>query len=164
MKTQAARYRGCMATTTEPRHAFQWSDLSRHSTEVGNALDEYGEVTVTRGAQSLRLAPSTEPEIVEVTRALCSVLARLVELGKPDLVKSVLGHAWPWTQVLPEDDQLTMAGEVASSAEICESVGTWQPFITAIEDWRRTARAWAQGDITPTVIDEPLDTVVQRPG
>lgn len=146
-------------TTTAP--GFQWSDLARRSGEVGNALDEFGEVLVTRGAQTLRLSPQTTHPIENVMRDLCRILSALVA-HDPTHVNLVLNAAWPWTRVLPFEDQVMLAVEAGEVAETCESLGTWEPLLTVIADWRRTARAYAQG-LRPIVVDDLDGRPAARP-
>jgi hypothetical protein len=141
---------------------FQWSDLARRSGEVGNALDEHGEVSVTRGAQTLRLGPAKAHPILDTTRDLCRVLTALVELDEPNQVRRVLNAAWPWTRALPGEDQVELAREVGDVGEMCESLNTWGPLIETLNDWRRTARAWAEG-AQPVVVDGMLGRVAARP-
>ena len=125
--------------------SFQWSDLARKSTAVGHALDTHGEVTVLRGAVSLRLAPTPAADVQEVFSSMCRLLAALVAQDEPDHVVRVLEVAWPWTRALPADDQIVLAAEVGPMAEMCESLGDWTHLLETIADWRRTARAWASG-------------------
>lgn len=150
-----------MGTALAPQN-FQWSDLARRSGEVGNALDEHGEVMVTRGGQMLRLGPPSVDPILNTTRDLCRVLTALVTLDEPAHVARVLNAAWPWTRALPATDQTLLAREAGEVGEMCESLDSWQPLITVLADWRRTARAWAEG-FSPVVIDEPLDEPAARP-
>ena len=149
-----------MPTATES--SFQWSDLARHSSEVSDALDRHGEVTVNRGRQQLRLGPAPSPTIVDVVRDLCALLAALVEHEQPDHVSAVLTRAWPWTRALPAEDQLLLAKEAGETAEMCESLATWKPLTDLLNDWRGTARAWADG-ATPVRVDKPLGVPVPRP-
>jgi len=148
-------------STAAPR--FQWSELARRSSEVGEALDTFGEVTVQRGSQTLRLGPPQPAEVTQVFHDLCRLLGSLTTAGQPDLVTTVLERAWPWTRVLPHDDQLALAAEVGSMAETAESLGTFTPLLEVLADWRRTARAWADGEGRPILVDEPAGTAVARP-
>jgi len=116
---------------------FQWSDLARQSSRVGDALDEFGEVTVTRGSQVLRLAPQAPDPVVAATRDLCRLMSALVQIEAPDHVTKVLNAAWPWTRALPVEDPLELAREVGEAAEMSESLGTWRPWLDVVEDWRR---------------------------
>ena len=142
---------GGMETATA-QQAFQWSDLARRSSDVGHALDEYGEVTVTRGAQTLRIAPQLSHPIVDTMRDLCRILTAVVAVDS-DNVSQILNTAWPWTRVLPHSDQLELATEAGAVAETCESLGTWEPLLIVLADWRRTARAYAQGHGPVDVVD-----------
>jgi len=148
-------------TTTTITPQFQWSDLARQSTAVGNAIDEHGEVTVTRGGQTLRIAPQVPHPIFAATHDLCRLLTALVALDEPDHVTRVLNAAWPWTRALPAPDQIELAREVGDIAEMCESLDTWRPLLDVIADWRRTARAWADG--ARPVTNEDLDLPAARP-
>jgi hypothetical protein len=141
---------------------FQWSDLARRSGEVGEALDEFGEVSVTRGGVVLRLAPAIADPAVTALRDLSRLLAALVSNDQPDHVVMVLNAAWPWTRALPHDDVLELAREVGGVAEMSESLDTWRPLLDTIADWRRTARAWASG-ARPADIPMPAATPVRRP-
>jgi hypothetical protein len=141
---------------------FQWSDLARRSSEVGQALDEFGEVSVTRGAQTLRLSAAETHPILDTTRDLCRVLTALVELDEPAQVRRVLNAAWPWTRALPSEDQVELAREVGDVGEMCESLNTWGPLIESLNDWRRTARAWAEG-ARPVAITDVLEHEATRP-
>ena len=152
-----------MVTTVLPP-SFKWSDLARRSAEVGDALDEYGEITVTRGAQTLRLAPLAADPIVGAMRDLCRILSALVVVDAPDVVVSVLNAAWPWTRVLPLVDQCELAREAGAIAEVCESLDSWEPFLLALADWRRTARAWADGQSPTGPIGTPIVALASRPG
>ena len=144
--------------TTSAAPSFQWSELARRSADVGAALDAHGEVTVQRGAQSLRLGPPDSPDVVQVFRDLCRLLSSLVRSDNPEHVTAVLEMAWPWTRALPATDQLELAAEVGRVAEMSESLGTYRPLLDVIADWRRTARAWADGfaPTAPVEIDEDL--------
>ncbi len=152
-----------MAKVAERQHNFSWSDLGRRSTDVGDALDEFGEVTVIRGGEVLRLAPAAAPSIIEVTRILSAVLSKLVELGDTPTLTKVLAAAWPWTRPLPTDDQLLLAREVAGAVEICEDLDTWAPLAQVLADWRRTARAWAEGMRPIGPVAQPDGSVLSRP-
>jgi hypothetical protein len=143
----------CMTpTTSAPR--FLWSDLGRRSADVGHAIDDYGEAVVIRGTAELRLAPAPGPDIVDISRQLCAVLARLAELGDAETLRRVLHAAWAWTRPLPDDDLIELAHEAGHTAETCESVGTWGPLAELLTEWRYTARAWAEG-ARPVHVDEP---------
>jgi hypothetical protein len=151
-----------MATASCAPQAFQWSDLARRSSEVGDALDADGQVTVTRGSQVLTITRASSESTNEAITDLCRILAALVRVGDPSSVRSVLNAAWPWTRVLPDVDQLELAREVGDTAEICDSLGTWGPMGGLLGDWRRTARAWADGG-GPTHIVEPMEILAARP-
>lgn len=151
-----------MSTDAPMRQTFQWSDLARRSGAVGEALDEFGEVTVSRHGRQLRLAPEASSPVVEAMKELCGVLAKLAEHDDASLVRSVLTSAWPWTRVLPADDQIVLVREIGCTAEVCESLGSWRLLTDALADWRRTARAWADG-AEPVQISEPLTDVAARP-
>lgn len=129
-----------MTTTVE----FQWSDLARRSPEVGEALDEAGEVVVTRGSRRYRIAPP-DVEIAAVLRDLCRLLSAVVATEQPDHVQAILNAAWPWTRVLSAEDQFALAAEVGPLAETSESLDTWRPLLDSLAAWRGTARAWAAG-------------------
>lgn len=150
-----------MTMSTVP--SFQWSELARRPADVGSALDEHGEVTVQRGSQSLRLGPPDSPDITQVYRDLCRLLSSLVSSDNPEHVSSILAMAWPWTRALPANDQLELVAEVGRMAEMSESLGTYRPLLDVIADWRRTARAWAEGfvPLEPIEVDEELH--VERP-
>lgn len=150
-------------TAHAPERSFTWSDLARRPGEVGEAIDEYGEVTVLRGRATLRLAVEPASTLVDFSVQLCRVLNRLVALEDDDVVTEVLTSAWPWTRALPADDQLMLAGDVANVAEMCVSLHTFRPLERLLEDWQRTARAWADGMRPLGRIDEPLGTPVPRP-
>jgi hypothetical protein len=144
--------------TLGTRPSFQWSELARRSADVGAALDEFGEVAVQRGSQVLRLGPPDSPDVVLVFRDLCRLLSSMVNSDSPEHVTATLEMAWPWTRALPAKDQLELAAEVGRVAEMSESLGTYRPLLDVIADWRRTARAWADGfaPLEPMKIDEML--------
>lgn len=150
-----------MTASTVP--SFQWSELARRPADVGAALDQHGEVTVQRGAQALRLGPPDPPEVVQVFRDLCRLLSSLANTDEPEHVTLILEIAWPWTRALPPKDQLELVGEVGRVAEMSESLGTYRPLLQVIADWRRTARALADGlaPLEPIEIDELL--LAERP-
>lgn len=143
--------------------SFQWSELARRPADVGAALDLHGEVAVQRGSQALRLGPPETPEITEVFRDLCRLLASLVSADEPAHVTSILEAAWPWTRALPPSDQLLLAVEIGPIAEMCESLGSYRPLLDVIADWRRTARAWADGGASLGALDVADDELVERP-
>ena len=143
--------------------SFQWSELARRSGDVGAALDDFGEVTVVRGAQTLRLGPPPSRDITTIVRDMCGLLSALVASDTPHQVTRVLEAAWPWTRALPKTDQIALAAEVGPIAEMCESLGSYKALIDVIADWRRTARAWAEEGAAPTVLPKPLGTEVPRP-
>lgn len=142
--------------------SFQWSELGRRSGEVGAAVDTYGEVTVVRGSQTLRLSARPSIESTGVLGDLCRLLSALTEVDEPDHVSLVLATAWPWTRALPEDARLAFAAEVGPVMEMCESLGSYNALTNLLNDWRRTARALADGE-RPAVIDEPLGTAASKP-
>ncbi len=141
---------------------FQWSDLAKKPTEVGNALDAAGEVTITRGSQTLRIS-HPEHDVAVVMSEMCRLLGAVVATETPERVCVILNAAWPWTRVLPIDDQVDLAAEVGPLAEMCESLDTWRPLLDALAAWRGTARAWASGAGPVGPIENPIDTRVQRP-
>lgn len=143
--------------------SFLWSDLARHPKDVGEALDQHGHVTVSRGSQVLRLAPDTSDPIVNVMSDLCRILTALIDLDKPDQVVAILAAAWPWTRALPTEDQLLLAKEAGEVGAMCESLDVWKPLLTVIADWRRTARAWADGASPLASLDELDESVAARP-
>jgi hypothetical protein len=143
--------------------SFQWSELARRSAEVGAALDEHGEVMVKRGAQTLRLAPQDSDDTVLVIRDLFHLLTGLANSDEPEMVTRVLTTAWPWTRALPAHDQLLLVKEVAPIAEMCESLGVYKPLLDELANWRRTARAWADGCTPIGPIDEPYEALARRP-
>jgi hypothetical protein len=147
-------------TTTAP--VFQWSDLAKKPTEVGNALDAAGEVTVTRGTQTLRIS-QPEHDIASVMREMCRLLSAIVATEAPDRVCAILNSAWPWTRVLPINDQIELASEVGPLAETCESLDTWRPLLDSLSAWRGTARAWASGAQPVGPFESPVVESVQRP-
>lgn len=150
-----------MATRTVP--SFQWSELARRSADVGAALDLHGEVTVQRGPQALRLGPTQAPEITQVFHDLCRLLASLVAADQPEHVTRILETAWPWTRALPAVDQLSLAVEIGPVAEMCESLDTYRPLLELLADWRRTARAWAEGEGPVAAISVAAAARVRRP-
>lgn len=151
-----------MTVSTLP--SFQWSELARRPADVGAALDEHGEITVQRGSQALRLGPPDSPDIVQVFRDLCRLLASLVSSDNPEHVTAVLGAAWPWTRALPANDRMELAAEVGQVAEMSESLGSFRPLLDVIADWRRTARAWADGHVPLEPIDVDNEAlIVERP-
>ena len=115
-------------------------------------VGETYQVTVTRGAQTLRIAPQLSHPIVDTMRDLCRILTAVVAVDS-DNVSQILNTAWPWTRVLPHSDQLELATEAGAVAETCESLGTWEPLLIVLADWRRTARAYAQGHGPVDVVD-----------
>lgn len=143
--------------------SFQWSDLARRSGDVGAALDDFGEVTVVRGAQTLRLGPPPSRDITTIVRDMCGLLSALVASDTPHQVTRVLEAAWPWTRALPKADQIALAAEVGPVAEMCESLGSYKALIDVIADWRRTARAWAEDGAAPIVVPKPVGSEVSRP-
>lgn len=143
---------------------FQWNELARKPGEVGEALDDFGEVEVVRGTTVLRLSPAPSANIVDVTRALCSVLRTLAERGSESLVREILHEAWPWTRPLPDADVMALAIEAGRVAEMCEGLGSWTPLTEVLNDWRGTARAWSAGMGAVAPIDEPLASAAVRPG
>lgn len=146
-----------MSTITAPN--FQWSDLARRSGDVGEALDNFGEVTVVRGNQLLHLAPPLAHPIQEVLRDMCRLLTALVDSDDTSLVIRVLESAWPWTRALPADDQVALAREIGPIAEMCESLGNWTSLTNVVADWRRTARAWVDVDVTYRDIAVQIESV-----
>jgi hypothetical protein len=142
---------------------FQWSELARRSADVGEALDEFGEINVIRGTQTLRLAPPPTQPITDVLRDMCRVLSVVISVDNSTHVSMILNTAWPWTRALPADDQLLLAKEVGPVAEMCESLGTWRPLLDVLADWRGTARAHAEHSGAAVVIEAPTGTVASRP-
>jgi len=149
-------------STTLAAPVFQWSDLAKKPTEVGKALDAAGEVTVTRGSQTLRIS-QLEHDVETVMREMCGLLGAVVATESPERVCAILNAAWPWTRVLPVDDQVELAAEVGPLAETCESLDTWRPLLEALAAWRGTARAWASGAGPVGPFADPVDNRVQRP-
>ncbi len=143
--------------------SFQWSELARRSGDVGAALDDFGEVTVVRGAQTLRLGPPPSRDITTIVRDMCGLLGALVASDTQHHVTRVLEAAWPWTRALPKADQIALAAEVGPIAEMCESLGSYKALIDVIADWRRTARAWAEEGAAPIVLPKPVGSEVPRP-
>ncbi|TRZ79288.1 MAG: hypothetical protein D4R92_05080 [Actinobacteria bacterium] len=150
-----------MARTTTA--SFQWSELGRRSVEVGDALDAHGEVTVVRGSQMLSLAVPTERSIMDTLREMCRVLTVLVNDDDSTHVTKILNEAWPWTRALPLEDQIVFAREVGSVAEMCESLNSWRQLIDLVADWRRTARAWADGEASLVRVETPVEALATRP-
>jgi hypothetical protein len=148
------------ATTAAP--VFQWSDLANKPTEVGNALDDAGEVTIIRGTQTLRIA-QPEHDISSVMREMCGLLDAIVATETPERVCTILNAAWPWTRVLPIDDQIELAAEVGPLAKSCESLDSWRPLLNSLSAWRATARAWASGARPVGPFADPVTEDVQRP-
>lgn len=140
---------------------FQWSDLSRRAVEVGQALDDFGEVRVRRGSRSYQMALSDD-QIAHVLRDLCRLLSAVVATESDEHTRAILNAAWPWTRALPTDDQVALAHEVGPLAEMCESLDTWKPLLDSIAAWQGTARAWASGAV-PTSVRKPLGSPVARP-
>jgi hypothetical protein len=125
---------------------FQWSELARLSVDVGEALDEFGEIDVIRGTQTLRLGPPPAQTVADILRDMCRVFSAVISVENSEHVSMILNTAWPWTRALPADDQLLLAKEIGPIAEMCESLGTWQPLLDVLADWRGTARAHAERD------------------
>ena len=115
-----------------------------------------------RGGQTLRLSPQRPDPIVAATKDLCRLLTALVELDIEEHVVRILTAAWPWTRVLPTDDQIELAHDIAQAAEVSESLDAWRPLLDVIADWRRTARAWADG-ARPVSVEEPIEQPARRP-
>jgi len=149
-------------SSTVTATAFQWSDLAKRPTVVGDALDASGEVTVIRGSKTLRIS-EPEHDVATVMREMCGLLSAVVATESPERVCVILSVAWPWTRVLPTDDQVALAAEVGPLAETCESLGTWRPLLDALSAWRGTARAWASGLGPVGPFEDPLNTRVKRP-
>ncbi len=150
-----------MSTTSPPR--FQWSELARRSGEVGDAIDTFGEVTVIRGSQTLRLGLQSPAEASGVLHDMCRLLAALTSEDEATHVTRILSAAWPWTRALPGASQLELANEVGPVAEMCESLGSYKALTDLLADWRRTARAWADSETGPIHVDEPLASPASRP-
>lgn len=150
-------------TRTTKTVSFQWSELGRRSGEVGDALDTHGEVTVVRGSQMLRLAAPTERSIADTLSEMSRVLTVLVKDDDSTHVTKILNEAWPWTRMLPKEDQIAFAREVGLVVEICESLNSWHQLIDMVADWRRTARAWADGEASLVRVEAPVGTLATRP-
>jgi hypothetical protein len=148
MYSEGIPIRGSMSGMTTAVE-FQWSDLARRSPDVGEALDDAGEVVVTRGSRRYRIA-LPDQDVEAVLRDLCRLLSAVVATGRPSDVQMILNAAWPWTRALPDDDQLALAAEVGPLAETCESLATWRPLLDSLAAWRGTARAWASGTAPKT--------------
>jgi len=153
---------GVSMSTTTAAPVFQWSDLAKKPTEVGNALDAAGEVTITRGAQTLRIS-QPEHDLAAVMREMCGLLGAIVATETPERVCTILNAAWPWTRVLPIADRIELAAEVGPLAETCESLDTWRPLLDSLSAWRGTARAWANGTSPVGPFENPVIERVQRP-
>ncbi len=130
---------------------------------MGAAIDAYGEVAVVRGTQTLRLSSRTAIEENGVLTDLCRLFAALTREDEPSRVARVLASAWPWTRALPEGSRVDFAFEVGPVIEMCESLGSYRALTDLLDDWKRTARAFAEGDAEPVVIDDPLGTPAVRP-
>lgn len=98
---------------------FQRSDLARRPTEAGKALDAAGEVTISRGSQTLRIS-QPEHDLATVISDMCGLLGAVVATEPPERVCVILNAAWPWTRMLPTDDQIELAAEVGPLAETCD--------------------------------------------
>lgn len=142
---------------------FQWSELARRSAEVGAALDAHGEVMVQRGTQALRLGPPEPEEMTQLTRDMFRLLTTLASLDNPEFVSTVVETAWPWTRALPVESRVRLVNTIAPIAEMCESLGTYKPLLDELRDWRRTARALADGYGPVDPIDEPYGALAVRP-
>jgi len=153
---------GVSMSTTTAAPVFQWSDLAKKPTEVGNALDAAGEVTITRGAQTLRIS-QPEHDLAAVMREMCGLLGAIVATETPERVCTILNAAWPWTRVLPIADRIELAAEVGPLAETCESLDTWRLLLDSLSAWRGTARAWANGTSPVGPFENPVIERVQRP-
>lgn len=149
----------CMSTSTAE---FRWSDLARKSTEVGKALDDDGEVIVTRGSRSYRIAQS-DPDIALVLRDMCRLLTAVVQTDTQEHAQVILTSAWPWARALPPKDQIALAEEVGPLAESCEALGTWRPLLDSLAAWRGTARAWAEGYVPTGPFAKSTEREVERP-
>ena len=153
-----------MMKSKAPERSFQWSELGRRSADVGHALDEFGEVTVTRSGEVLRLAPAATPTMVEFTQSLWPCSPSWSSWNSLPSSRCSTA-AWPWTKALPADDQIALAHEVGELAEICAELGSWSPLAVSLAAWRGTARAWFEGfaPLAPIEIAGPLDAPALRP-
>lgn len=119
---------------------MQWSDAARTPRDVAAAVDESGEVRLERrGSIALVI---TREDRVEQTRDGLGALARLLSvLANEDatMLRRVLALALPWTQFLPEKDQVEFGREVTWTVQACSDLGIWAPFGRLLHEWQQTA-------------------------
>lgn len=122
-----------------------FSELLRTPNEVASAA-ERGEVTITRrDGEDLVLtsAQSTKRSRSGLRFAAAIVGAALAEW--PDSFAHRLHSAFPWMTFLNESEQEAFADELVDLARACASVERFEPLALAVQAWKSTAEAYADG-------------------
>lgn len=146
-----------------------WSEFLRDPNRVIEAMEKNGDVTlVRRSAPPVRLSDAAESDANQQTlSALTQLLAIALDdelLGK---VVDRLTIAFPWIELLPEDQRPAFVADFLNNARGGLAVGRLARLTTVLAAWRDTAEAYADPRIHVDgsdlhYLDEPVP--VPNPG
>ncbi|MBG0815299.1 hypothetical protein [Planomonospora sp. ID82291] len=90
--------------------------------------------------------------VVDFTAGL---LAGLVRVGDPALLRAALREALPWVSFLPDDDAETFLHELVAVARGAASLDNLAPIAVLLTQWRHTAEVHADPALLALVTREP---------
>jgi hypothetical protein len=145
-----------MGSTSTETVAF--SDLLRSPGEVTDRLAHLRALRLRRRDAADVMLMSTERaeqegELVDLTGRLLSLLMD----RDPDLVRSVLPAALPWTRFLPDAEVDQLTAEFSAVAVAAASIGNWAPVSQLLTEWRHTAEIHADPELHAALTSGPLD-------
>ncbi|MEV0341089.1 hypothetical protein AB0H49_18895 [Nocardia sp. NPDC050713] len=140
-----------------------WSEFLRDPNRVIEAMEENGDVTlVRRSAPPVRLSDAAEAAATQETLgALTQLLALAMDDELLDRLVDRLTIAFPWIELLPENQRPEFVADFLNNARGGLSVGRLSGLSATLAAWRDTAAAYADPRIRVDAsdldyLDEPV--------
>jgi hypothetical protein len=144
--------------------SYTLSDLIQHPTRVTAAVEACGRVVLRRrNAPDLVLSRSSE---LSELQSFARLLSRLVRHLGPAQLAAVSTEAMPWTRYLSDEGRVEFLADLPAVVQDCEELGTFAPLEIYLAEWRSTAAAMADPELSDRLtrpVPEPLGKSVEQP-
>lgn len=134
-------------------HTFQSSELSRQPAAVFAAAED-GPVLITRrDGEPLILTSEAQARQDQLGLELAAQLvAASLDSSTEPFTARLLGP-FPWLMFLEEAEREAFAQEIVSVARACAAVRHFDRLLKVLEEWHRTAQAYAAGYTADMAVD-----------
>jgi hypothetical protein len=120
-----------------------FSDLLRKPGEITSDVERGDVLLRRRGEPDLRLTRADREADRAAAFSSLSLAIRNLAAHQPRALASALDDAFPWLDLLPDDERLSFAKEFASTAAASGSLDSFAPLTQLLREWRATAEIYA---------------------